>query len=120
MTITRPTSKSPPKWTAIDTPSASGANVSWRTASLVCKMPLAPADRGAFPPEELTAVVTLATSKTDDHDQPATRWSLGDLAATILNEAHARAMSRATIWRVLDEADRVHSQNMVVFTGLVR
>jgi hypothetical protein len=68
-------------------------------------MPLAPADRGAFPPEELTAVVTLATSKTDDHDQPATRWSLGDLAATILNEAHARAMSRATIWRVLDEAD---------------
>lgn len=27
------------------------------------------------------------------------------MAATIVNEAHHRAMSRATIWRVLDEAD---------------
>src|SRR2546430_6974400 len=46
-----------------------------------------------------------ATSKTSEHDQPATRWSLDDLAATIVNEAHHRAMSRATIWRILDEAD---------------
>ena len=65
----------------------------------------APAGPGAFPPDELLAVVNLATSKTDEHDQPATRWSLDDLAATIINEAHARAMSRATIWRILEEAD---------------
>jgi hypothetical protein len=68
-------------------------------------MPPAPAGPGAFPPDELTYVVNLATSKTDAPDRPATRWSLDDLAATILNEAHHRAMSRATIWRVLDEAD---------------
>jgi hypothetical protein len=65
----------------------------------------APAGPGAFPPDELTHVVNLATSTTDAHDRPATRWSLDDLAATIVNEAYHRAMSRATIWRVLDEAD---------------
>lgn len=69
------------------------------------KTPPAPAGPGVFPPDELTYVVNLATSKTDEHDRPATRWSLGDLAATIINEAYHRAMSRATIWRVLEGAD---------------
>jgi hypothetical protein len=50
-------------------------------------------------------VVTLASSKTDEHDRPATRWSLDDLAATIVNEAHHQAISRATIWRILELAD---------------
>jgi len=75
------------------------------TASTACKTPHAPAGPGAFPPDELLAVVNLATSTTDAHDRPATRWSLDDLAATIINEAYHRVMSRATIWRVLDEAD---------------
>ena len=39
------------------------------------------------------------------HDQPATRWSLEELAATILTEAHARALSRSTLWRILDDID---------------
>ena len=34
-----------------------------------------------FPPTNSLAVVNLATSKTEDHDQPATRWSLDDLAS---------------------------------------
>jgi DDE superfamily endonuclease len=68
-------------------------------------MPLAPADPGAFPPDERLQVVNLASSKTEDQDQTATRWSLDDLAAKILNDAHAQAMSRATIWRILDDAD---------------
>jgi hypothetical protein len=68
-------------------------------------MPHAPDDPGAFPPDEIVAVVNLATSKTEEHDQPATRWSLDDLAATIVNDAPHRAMSRSTIWRILDEAD---------------
>src|SRR5262245_20953755 len=99
------TSRSPRNWPATGTPSANGANASWRPASLACKMPLAPADPGAFPPDELVAVVNLATRKTEAHDQPATRWSLDDLAFAIVNEAHHRAMSRATIWRILNEAD---------------
>ena len=99
------TSKSPQSWIAIDTPSANGVNASWPTASPACKTLPAPDDPGAFPPDERLAVVTLASSKTDDHDQPATRWTLDDLAATIVNEAHHQAMSRATIWRILDAAD---------------
>src|SRR5262249_45669029 len=69
-----------------------------------CKTPHAPVAPGAFPPEERLQVVNLATSKTEEHDQPATRWSLDDLAAAILNDAHARAMSRATVWRILEDA----------------
>lgn len=49
-------------------------------------------------------VISIATSKTEDHQQPATRWSLADIAATIVNEAHAEAISRATIWRILNDA----------------
>lgn len=65
----------------------------------------APDAPGAFPPDELTAVITLASSSTDEHDRHATRWTLDELAATIVNEAHHRAMSRTTLWRILEEAD---------------
>jgi hypothetical protein len=99
------TNRSRPSWSAIVTPSACGGNASPPTAWPVCKTHLAPAGPGAFPPDERLRVVNLASSKTEDHDQPATRWSLGDLAAALLNDAHARAVSRATIWRILDEAD---------------
>src|SRR6266700_6299959 len=96
-TTTDPTtSKSPPICSATAIPSASGANASWPKDSSACKMPHAPDDPGAFPPDELVAVVNLATSKTQEHDQPATRWSLDDLAAAIINDAHHQAMSRAT------------------------
>jgi DDE superfamily endonuclease len=99
------TSKSLRNWTATAIPSANGANASWWLALPACRTPHAPDDPGAFPPDELVAVVNLATSKTEEHDQPATRWSLNDLAATIVNETHHQAMSRSTIWRILDEAD---------------
>jgi len=68
-------------------------------------MPHAPVDPGAFPPDERVHVVNLASSKIEDHDQPATRWSLDDLARTIVNEAHQRALSRSTIQRILAAAD---------------
>jgi len=61
--------------------------------------------RGAFPPDDRVDVVSIATSQPADHDCQATRWSLDDIASTILNENHAQAMSRSTIWRILDEAD---------------
>jgi transposase len=87
------------------TPSASGASASPPGASRACQTPRAPAGPGAFPPDERLQVVALATSKAEGPERPATRWSLSDLAAAIVNEAHARAMSRATIWRILDDAD---------------
>lgn len=46
----------------------------------------------------------LATEKPADKSVPTAQWSLSDLAARILNEAHAAAMSRSTIFRILDDA----------------
>jgi len=51
------------------------------------------------------AVVALASSKTAEHDRPRNGWTLDEIAAAIINEAHAGAISRATVWRVLDAAD---------------
>ena len=99
------TSKLPSNWGAIGTRSASGANAGSHTASPASKMPHAPVDPGAFPPDERLQVVNLATSKTEDHGQPATRWTLDDLAFTIVNEAHHRERSRSTIQRILADAD---------------
>jgi DDE superfamily endonuclease len=51
-------------------------------------------------------VISLASSTTDQQECPATRWALDDLAAALINRtAHDLAMSRSTIWRILDEAD---------------
>jgi hypothetical protein len=50
-------------------------------------------------------VFSIATSQTEAHDQPASRWTLDAIAATILNEASAEKISRSTIWRVLNDAD---------------
>jgi hypothetical protein len=60
---------------------------------------------GAFPPSERIDVLSLATSTPADHHRPATRWSVDDLTAVLRDHARARAMSRSTLWRVLDEAD---------------
>src|SRR5262249_35532752 len=106
------TNTSPPNSTAIGIPSDSGENASLLRVWLDCKTPHAPADPGVFPPDELTAVVTLATSKTGEHNRPVTRWSLDELAATLINEAHHRAMSRATIWRILEEVDLNQHQSV--------
>jgi DDE superfamily endonuclease len=65
-----------------------------------------PADRGAFPPSQRLDVIAWASSTPDPRDSPATRWALDDLAAALVNRAaHDRAMSRSTIWRILDQAD---------------
>src|SRR5262245_39234633 len=68
-------------------------------------MPHGPAGRGLFPPAARGEVVALASARTAEHDCPASRWSLDDLAARLVNQYAAEAMSRATIWRVLHDAD---------------
>lgn len=68
-------------------------------------MPHAPAGPGAFPPDERLAARSIATSTTRSLDRPVNGGTLDEIAATIVNEAHARAISRATLWRILDRAD---------------
>lgn len=74
-------------------------------AWLDSRTPLAPAAPGAFPPETQIAVIATASSKTAEHDRPVNSWTLDQIAATIINEAHAQAISRATVWRILDRCD---------------
>jgi hypothetical protein len=50
-------------------------------------------------------IVSLASSTPEEHGQPATRWSLDELAVAIVNEARHRAMSRPIVWRVPGAAD---------------
>src|SRR5712692_8489787 len=85
--------------------SASGAPAISTTGSPVCKMRPGQDGRGAFPPSERIDVLSLATRAPADHHCPATRWSLDDMTAVLRDHARARAMSRSTLWRVLDEAD---------------
>jgi hypothetical protein len=46
----------------------------------------------------------MATRKPGTYHCPATRWSLDDLVAA-LGQRHSWTMSRASIWRLLEEAD---------------
>jgi len=63
-------------------------------------------DRGAFPPAERVDVMSMATSKPAAAHCPATRWSLDDMVAVFPRQCLHRAMSRASIWPILDAADR--------------
>jgi hypothetical protein len=75
------------------------------TAYRACKTPLAPVVPGAFPPQQRVAVIAIATSKTEEHNRPANGWTLDQIAATIVNEAHTEAISRSTVQRILAAAD---------------
>ena len=60
--------------------------------------------RGAFPPCERVAVLSMATRKPATLHCPATRWSLDDLVAA-LPQHRLQPLSRSSIWRILEEAD---------------
>src|SRR5439155_5568352 len=85
--------------------SASGVPGIVRTGSPVYRMRRAQVGRGAFPPSERIDVLSIATSTPADYHCPATRWSLDDMTATLRDHVRARAMSRSTLWRILDDAD---------------
>jgi len=98
------TGKSPSNWIANPTRCANGGGGFHNVASKVCKTCRVLAPPGLFPPEDRHRVVILATEKPADKGVPTAQWSLSDLAARILNEAHAAAISRSTIFRILDAA----------------
>jgi hypothetical protein len=97
--------KSRPNWIALGTRPPCGETASSKGACPVCKTHHVRDDRPAFPPLTQVEVVSLATSQPSEHGGTATRWTLDDIAATILNQALHEAISRSTVWRILDEAD---------------
>jgi DDE superfamily endonuclease len=67
-------------------------------------MPRARDARRAFPPSERVEVLAMATRQPATYHCPATRWSLDDLVAA-LPQHRLQPISRASIWRILEEAD---------------
>src|SRR5437016_12910279 len=59
---------------------------------------------GAFPPSQRLDVMAMATRKPATYHCPATRWSLDDLVAALL-QRRPWPMSRSSVWRILEEAD---------------
>lgn len=80
-------------------------NASSRKASPDYKTHPDPVAPGSFPPDERLQVVTLASSKTEDHQQLDSSWTLDTLALQMLREKHHQEMSRCTIHRILQQAD---------------
>jgi transposase len=72
-------------------------------------MLLDPADPGSFPPSERIAVITLASSKTAEHDSPNSSWTLDELAATLINQ-HA---DEESFRRRLDEATQQAREDLL-------
>jgi hypothetical protein len=97
--------RSRPNSAALDTRSLCGEIASSSKGCRVCKTHHAQGDRPAFPPSVQVDVVSLATSQPSEHGGTATRWTLSDIAATILNQVSHEAISRSTVWRILDNAD---------------
>ena len=89
-------------------------NASSRKASQDYKTLPDPVAPGSFPPSERLQVITLASSKTEEHQQPDSSWTLDSLAFEILREKHhqemsqemfRQGMSRCTVHRILQQAD---------------
>ena len=90
---------------AAATPWFCGEHAIFSMASQGFKMLHGRVGRGAFPPDEQLEVITIATSTTSAHERVASQWSLDDLAAVLVNRHADDAMTRSTIWRVLNDAD---------------
>lgn len=60
---------------------------------------------GAFPPSARVDVVSLAPRKPPEGSGPATRWRMHERVAARRHQPSAPAMSRSTIWRMLEDAD---------------
>lgn len=71
---------------------------------MACKRRRARGGRGAFPPAERLEVMAMAPHKPRTSHCPATRWRLDELGAA-LHQRRLWTMSRASIWRIVDEAD---------------
>jgi len=61
--------------------------------------------RGVFPPSARVDVLSMATKKPTTYHCPATRWSLDDLVVALQQRPGSQAMSRSSLWRLLEEAD---------------
>lgn len=50
-------------------------------------------------------VISVASQLPQDQQRSVTRWSLDEIVATLLDDLHTDAISRSSIWRILQEVD---------------
>jgi len=50
-------------------------------------------------------VISMASALPQDQDRPVTRWTLDEIVATLLDALHTDAISRSSIWRILQDVD---------------
>ena len=50
-------------------------------------------------------VISVASTVPHDHDRPVTRWTLDEIVATLLDALHTEAVSRSSVWRILQDID---------------
>src|SRR3954468_15142865 len=103
--MTHPISRGPLTAPASAIPLAVGVSAICSTASPACKMRRARVARRAFPPSDRVDVLSMATKKPATYHCPATRWSLDDLVGALQQRPGSQAMSRSSLWRLLEEAD---------------
>jgi transposase len=72
----------------------------WRDSRTV-RVPVA---RRIFPPQEQHKIVALATRPPTEEGVPVTHWSTSDLARATVEDGIVESISRATVWRLLDQA----------------
>jgi len=83
----------------------------WRRRSLALGFPGLQDARHSGRPQAIAAstrvhVLSAASTLPHDHARPVTRWTLDALVATVLDALHTDALSRSSIWRLLQAVDR--------------
>src|SRR6266853_3776988 len=51
-------------------------------------------------------VISVASALPHDQDRPVTRWTLNEIVATLLEALNTEALSRSSVWRILQDVDR--------------
>src|SRR5437667_4557879 len=56
-------------------------------------------------PPTRVQVISVASALPKDQERPVTRWTLNEIVATLLDALHTEAISRSSIWRILQDVD---------------
>jgi len=82
----------------------------WRRRSLDLGFPGLQDARRSGRPRTIAAptrvhVISVASTLPQAHDRTVTRWTLDEMVATVLDTLHTDAISRSSIWRILQDLD---------------
>ena len=56
-------------------------------------------------PPTRVQVISVASTLPQDQDRPVTRWTLDEIVTTVLDTLDTDAISRSSIWRILQDVD---------------